>query len=100
MNRIEMTKAMPAGASVIRGANKDRKISSSSTMMKMNERHCTWLPVLLDWAWLATLVAIRPADVEGDAGVGRIPVGLVQSAFQVVDDRLLRRRCRSGWRWS
>ncbi len=61
MKRIEITRAMPAGARVIRGAKNERKISSNSTRMNRNENDCTLLPVLLELAWLATLVATGPA---------------------------------------
>ncbi len=100
MKRMEITSAIPAGASVMRGASSERKMSRSNTMMKRNDRPWTWLPVLLDWAWLATLVAMGPATWNDNAGVGGVGVGFGRGVLKVVDDRLLGRDVALARRWS
>ena len=72
------------------GANSERKMSSSNTMMKRNDRHWTWLPVLFDCAWLATLVAIGPATWNEMPELAE-SIGLGSGRLKLVDDRLLRR---------
>ena len=48
IRRVEISNEMPAGNSVISGASSERKITSSSTMMKRNENSWVSLPVFCE----------------------------------------------------
>jgi len=60
ISRPAIASASPAGSSVISAAGSDRKTTSSSRMMKMNEASWTSPPCLSDCFCPATIVAIWP----------------------------------------
>jgi hypothetical protein len=71
ISRVDTSSETPAGNSVISGASSERKITSSSKMMKMNENSWVLLPVRCELTWLATLVATWPASLSASPGGGR-----------------------------